>query len=84
MSQEMSAPNDPSRPTGSDCERVLALIPAYSIGATDPDDEAFVKSKLAECPEAASELAGYMKLAESMYYSAPPTPVPSSLVTTWA
>src|SRR5258708_16487178 len=55
-----------------ECDSVLALIPAFSIGATAPDEEAFIKGKLADCPEAASELAKYMRLAEAMHYHASP------------
>jgi hypothetical protein len=56
------------------CESLDALIPAYSIGATDPDEEAFVKQQLAECP--APELADYMELADRLHYSAPPVQAP--------
>src|SRR5262249_35026464 len=62
--------NTSDRTTHSECERVLDLIPAFSIGATDPDEEEFIKARLAECPEATLELAKYMKLAEALHYSA--------------
>src|SRR5262245_1509006 len=62
--------NTSDRTTHSECERVLDLIPAFSIGATDPDDEEFIKARLVECPEATLELAKYMKLAEALHYSA--------------
>jgi len=80
MSQHDSPLNDkwqPNRQTMSshnsrnhECDSVLAMIPAFSIGATDPDEEEFIKGKLADCPEAVSELAKYMKLAEAMHYDA--------------
>ncbi len=89
MSQDNSSSNDtrqPNRQTmlshnsrNAECESVLALIPAYSIGATDPEEEAFIKGKLANCPEAAAELARYMKLAEALHYDASPVPASSSL-----
>jgi hypothetical protein len=59
-----------------DCGLVLELIPAYSLGATDPDETEFVKAHLADCPEAVTELARYMGLAEAMLYSAPAVTAP--------
>ncbi len=65
---------------GAECDRVLALIPAYSIGAADEDETAYVEAKLAECPEAATELAKYLRLAEALHYDAAPlTPPPAVL-----
>lgn len=74
------------QPSGSahndGCERVLALIPAYSIGATDPDEEEFIKAMLASCPEAAAELANYTQLTEALHYSAPLMQPPPTLLNT--
>jgi hypothetical protein len=61
------------------CAHVLELIPAYSIGATDPDEEEFIKAMLAACPEAAEELAGYSRLAEALHYSVPQVQPPPAL-----
>lgn len=52
----------------SPCEEVLNLIPAYSMGATDPQETALVESLLPECPEAQVELEQYHALAEGMLY----------------
>lgn len=62
-----------------DCQLVLDLIPAYSLGATDLDETEFVKTHLAQCPEAVAELARYMALAEAMLFSAPAVPAPAHL-----
>jgi len=64
---------------GGDCEAVRALIPAYSLGATDPDETRLVESLLENCPEAAAELAAYDALAEKLLFSAPPTTAPPHL-----
>lgn len=61
------------------CQEVLALIPAYSIGATDPAETAFVMRHLAECPEALAELQEYQAMSESMLVSATPRPAPARL-----
>lgn len=53
------------------CNEVQSLLPAYSIGATDPQETAFVERHLPECPELAIELAEYMDLAEAMLYIPP-------------
>jgi hypothetical protein len=65
--------------TGDDCETVRALIPAYSLGATDPDETQLVESLLEYCPEAAAELADYDVVAKQLLYSAPPTSAPTHL-----
>lgn len=62
-----------------DCELVLELIPAYSLGATDPDETEFVNARLANCPEAMAELARYRALAEAMLFSAPAVAAPPQL-----
>jgi hypothetical protein len=69
----------PDRSRTADCERVLALIPAYSIGATDADEEELIKATLADCPQAVAELAAYMKLADALHYSASPVEPPATL-----
>ena|SRR5258708_3756732 len=89
MSQASSPANDtkqPDRqPTSSytamnvECESVLALIPSFSIGATDLDEDEFIKGKLSVCPEATAELAKYRRLAEALHYSAPPMQSPPIL-----
>lgn len=48
-----------------------AWIGAYSIGATDPEEAAWVRAHLASNPEAAQELAHYQQLFEQLLHSAP-------------
>ncbi len=50
------------------CERLRELIPAYSLGATDAEETEFVKVHLADCPEAAAELAEYTRLAVALLH----------------
>lgn len=54
-----------------DCEQLLALLPAYSIGATDPEETRFVEATLEYCPEAVEELRDYAKMAEEFLYLVP-------------
>ncbi|MBC7870976.1 MAG: hypothetical protein H7Y09_09075, partial [Chitinophagaceae bacterium] len=62
-----------------DCESLRALIPAYSMNMTDPEEVRFIESSLASCPEAAAELAEYQRLAESFLDSAPQVQAPPHL-----
>ncbi len=61
------------------CAAVEALVPAYSMGATDPEETNIVNRQLAACPTATAELASYAKLSEALLYSAPPVPTPTGL-----
>jgi hypothetical protein len=54
-----------------DCHRLRELIPAYAIGATDPDETAFVEAGLPDCPEAAAELTDYLMLSDELLYIVP-------------
>lgn len=63
------------------CERLADLIPAYSIGATDPDETAFVQANLSRCPEAAAQLAEFTTLADGLHYATPPAQAPARILT---
>lgn len=63
----------------SPCEAVRALIPAYSIGATDPAENAFVRANLSRCPDAQAELDAYYGMAEVLHHSTPPMVAPAAL-----
>lgn len=63
------------------CEEVEDLIPAYAIGALDPEEMAAVNARLAACPVATAELATYSKLADRLLYTAPPQQAPVYLIT---
>lgn len=62
------------------CDDVADLIPAYSIGATDPEEAAAVHARLSACPPVAVALADYSKIAEALLYAAPPQRAPDHLV----
>ena len=61
------------------CDEIAALIPAHSIGATDPEEATVLLGRLHACPDAATELADYGKLAEALLYAAPPRLAPPQL-----
>ncbi len=62
-----------------DCESLRALIPAYGIGATDPEETALVEKLLPQCPEAAAELNEYLALADALVYTVPQAQPPEYL-----
>lgn len=74
---DLSNANPNAQP--QECDALHDLLPAFSLGATDPDETAWVKSHLAECPDALMELKAYAGLAEAMLYTAPPIRPPASL-----
>lgn len=55
----------------ADCARARELIPAYSIGATDPAETAFVEELLPHCPDLVAELNEYLRLADGLLYAMP-------------
>lgn len=61
-------PHNSSTPHEVNCDELRALIPAYSIGATDPEETALVEAWLPYCPEAAAELTDYLVLADELLY----------------
>lgn len=61
------------------CDEVADLIPAHSMGATDPEEAAAVHARLSACPTAAAALADYSKIAEALLYAAPPQRAPTHL-----
>jgi anti-sigma-K factor RskA len=61
------------------CDEILPLIPAYAIGATDPDETALVESNLATCPEARAELADYRRMADDLRAGVPQIEPPADL-----
>lgn len=73
------ASHRPLPATALPCDEVTALIPAHSIGATDPEEASAVLRRLSACPQAAAELVEYSKLAEALLYAAPPRQAPPQL-----
>lgn len=73
-----AAQPNPNTP-GDFCTQVLALIPAFALGATDPEETRLVQAGLARCPDAALALADYAEMAEQMLFSAPQVAAPEHL-----
>lgn len=71
---------DPTTHSAADCDAARELLPAYSIGATDPDETAFVQRHLAGCPALAAELAAYRALSTMLAREAPSAELPSHLL----
>ena len=63
----------------TDCETLSELIPAYSVGATDPEETALVERLLPLCPEAAVELDEYLAMGQALLHSVPAVQPPASL-----
>lgn len=61
-------PSDNGTGAVSVCDQLRELIPAYSIGATDPQETAFVEANLLQCPAMALELSEYLVLADQFLY----------------
>ena len=72
-------PREQTPATPLPCADVADLIPAYSVGATDPEETAVVHGRLRACPTAAAALADYSKVAEALLYAAPPAQAPTHL-----
>ncbi len=58
--------------SSDDCERLQELLPAYSLGVTDPEETRLVESLLESCPDVAAERAEYESLMGAMLFAAPP------------
>lgn len=61
------------------CEELLELLPAYALGATDPDETRFVQDNLAACAQATAELPGYQELVAAMRDDVPDVAPPADL-----
>jgi hypothetical protein len=72
MTDQQRTPTDP-------CEQLRALLPAYSIGATDDNETRLVEQLLTECPEVAPELEDLAALSQAMLFTAPPMQPPAQL-----
>lgn len=59
--------NGKANPKAAPCERVLALIPAYTVGAATPDEGRFVEEMLADCPEALEALMQTIELTDALH-----------------
>jgi anti-sigma-K factor RskA len=61
------------------CATLMALIPAVSIGAADPDEQRFFMEHLADCPEAIQALAAATGLTTALLTAVPPQSPPAQL-----
>lgn len=59
--------------------RVPDLLPAYALGAVDPEERREVEEHLAECAECRADLAHWRRTAEHLAESAPPVAPPPGL-----
>ncbi len=60
-------------------EEIEALIPAYAIGAAEPEEARRVEHHVAQCPSCRSLLAQYRQLATDMLYAIPLVEPPDHL-----
>ena len=60
-------------------EAIQELIPAYALGATDPDESAQVEVHLRTCARCRALLADYQLLADELLYTVPYTAAPPHL-----
>ncbi|MDX2192164.1 MAG: anti-sigma factor [Gemmatimonadales bacterium] len=66
--------------TPDDRAELRDLVPAYALGALDPDDEARMTAAVAADPSLAAEVAAYREMAGLFGgEAAPPVPVPAGL-----
>lgn len=66
-------------PKNEICRQIRELIPAYSLGALDPEDEALVGRHLDACPGCLEELEQYDQLGVAMLHAVPPQQPPAGL-----
>lgn len=62
-----------------DCERIQKLIPDYAFGLASAEETRLVESNLANCPEAAAELADFRRLQDDMRMGVAQVEPPSRL-----
>jgi anti-sigma-K factor RskA len=62
-----------------DCDSLQALLPAYSIGATDEEETRLVEALLPLCPEIAAELPEYLALSGAILETVAPAMPPAAL-----
>lgn len=62
-----------------DCEALADLIPAYSIGATDPGETQMIEAALDDCAELRPLLASYLAVAGELALDTPQVAPPARL-----
>lgn len=58
--------------THTACDELRDLLPAYSVGATTPEETARVQTLLPLCPDVAEDMADYIALADEIALSVEP------------
>ena len=62
-----------------DHESIKGLIPAYALGAADPDENRVVEAHLAACATCRDLLAEYRDLSGDLLFAAPPMAAPAGI-----
>ena len=62
-----------------DHEAIEGLIPAYALGAADPDESRTVEAHLAACATCRGLLTAYRELSGALLFAAPPMAAPSGI-----
>jgi anti-sigma-K factor RskA len=62
-----------------DHESIEGLIPAYALGATDPDESQAVEAHLPGCAACRARLGQYHGLGDDLLYAVPPLSAPAGL-----
>ena len=62
-----------------DHEEIERLIPAYALGAADPDESKSVETHLPSCAACRALLADYRRLGDDLLYSVPAMAAPAGL-----
>jgi hypothetical protein len=65
------------QPENPEKEAALELLPAYALGATDPEETRLVKESLARFPHLIYELEIYTEMRRALTFSAPPAEIPA-------
>jgi anti-sigma-K factor RskA len=63
----------------NECDELSALLPAYALGASTPEEAARVRELLVRCPDGRRELAEYAHLADTLAETVTPVAPPPSL-----
>lgn len=61
------------------CQEIDALMAAFAMGVTDPEETALVHARLAACPDAVASLAAYTALTEALLHNTPTLAAPARL-----
>lgn len=74
----MNTQNTSDQSSNSICQELLALLPAYSMGVSTPDEERLVQAMLPFCLEAVDVLAEYQVIGDTLMTIFPSAEEPPS------